>query len=93
LYQWRIKRASTGLVTLFLAIQKGHRRIIVAGFDFGWRHAYMDARQLDRCGSVQHRHAATDILLFRMLQKRHGGLVTTSVAVNENCGIPMLDVG
>ena len=87
----RSKQPSTGMFALAIGLADGaYDRFVLSGFDFGLAHAYGENPLIRARGTIQSKHADTDIAIIRHLATSHGGIFTTEPAVHERTGVPLL---
>jgi hypothetical protein len=85
------KQASSGLLAVAIALaEPGVERVIVSGFSFELTQAAGEDPNIARRGTASSQHKDTDVLLLRVLAKRHRGLATTEPIVHEAAGVPLL---
>lgn len=85
------KLPSSGVVAVALGLaDAAYARVVISGFSFQITHAYADNPDIHLRGSVESRHADTDIAVIRALSHCTRRLYTTEPIVNERTGIPLL---
>ena len=87
----RAKQPSSGMLALAVGIAwHDFERFVLSGFSFEITHAYADNPLIAERGSVQSKHAETDIALLRHLSRKLGNIYTTEPVVAERAGVPLL---
>ena len=84
------KQPSTGMFTLAIGVgERGYDHFILAGFDFGLSHAYGENPLIRTRGTIESKHADTDVAIVRHLALRRGNVFTTEPSVHERAGVPL----
>jgi hypothetical protein len=87
----REKVPSVGMLALAIGLHDYHYdRVILSGFSFEITHAYAVNPLIAERGSTASRHAETDITAFRLISRRHAGVLTTEPTVAARAEVPML---
>ena len=87
----RRKPPSSGVVAVALGLNDpAYTRVVVSGFSFQITHAYAENPDIRLRGSVESRHADTDIAVITALSHCTRRLYTTEPIVNERTGVPLL---